>query len=209
MGPIYRSPESSPTLCSVCYSCPGLYKLILCLLSLLQWLDFFRIPPSVLWLGNCLQAVNWDSLENHLITCLRDQNRMLPIIQYLKTIISSIVSGFIIKTGCSILFILLEYSQKQKIFFSSFIFLLLILILFFGGGRIFHVSFLPGSYHWLHFSNWVHLHSQWSYLLWHLFYLAYWVLASFCASQNGHLWVCGLDLLPFPCPHTSTLPVLD
>lgn len=121
MGPIYRSPESSPALCPVClcYSCLVLSKLMY-LPSSVSRLGSFWIPPSVLWFGNCFRVINWDNLVTRFIICLSDQNPMLPIMQYLNTIISTIVSSVLIKTGCCIWFMLLKYSQKQSVFLSFF-----------------------------------------------------------------------------------------
>lgn len=63
---------------------------VLYLSSSVRWLGSFWIPPSVLWLGNCPQAVSWDSLGIHLVICLRDQNPMCSIMQCLKTMVSSL-----------------------------------------------------------------------------------------------------------------------
>lgn len=62
--------------------------------------------------------------------------------------------GFVLKTGCCIWFMWLKYSQKQKVFLSFF-FLFLIFVFVFFFWDIFHVSFLPGNYHWPHFSTWI------------------------------------------------------
>lgn len=141
---------------------------VLYLPSSVRWLGSFWISPSVLWLANCLQAVNWDSLETHLIICLRDQNPMLPIINVWKLLFQPLSPVLSLRwdaiSGSCYSNIL--RSRKFSFLLLFFFFPYSFCFLFLRPNSMGHSYqetttdpiFQPEST-----SSWAHLHSQWSH----------------------------------------------
>ena len=76
----------------------------------------FGFPFSALCSGNSLQAGSWCKVRTHLncLPCPRDYSSVLPVIQYLKTIVPCSLSGFwLFKAGRETQSLIFHYDQKQ------------------------------------------------------------------------------------------------
>lgn len=115
-GPICTPPESSPTLCPVCYRCLGL--------SNLSSVSLLLSEMAGLLLDSSFCAVAWKLPPGSKLGQSWDSPRYLSqgSESYVFHYAVSENYGFFIKTGCCIWFMWLKYSQKQKVFLSFFFF---------------------------------------------------------------------------------------